>query len=145
VGINFRYARELLREADLQRLFVEELGWEPCYKATTITVNDTEYPLKAVAEKKGFVVWVYESPDGTLPERDVRLKLDRKLSEVSFEHLIVFITSEKTRQLWMWVKREPGRPMRARSFVYEKADPGDHLLQKLQHLYISLEEEERGI
>ncbi|NOX21206.1 MAG: SAM-dependent methyltransferase, partial [Nitrospirae bacterium] len=145
MGINLRYARELLREADLQRLFVEELGWEPCYKTITLTINDTIYSMKAIAEKKGFVVWVYESPDDILPERDIRLKLDRKLSEVSFEHLIVFITSDKTRQLWMWVKREPGRPMRARSFVYEKTDPGDHLLQKLQHLYISLEEEESGI
>ena len=32
-------------------------------------------------------------PHGGLPDHAIRLKLDRELSETSFEHLIVFVTT----------------------------------------------------
>ena len=44
----------------------------------------------------------------------------------------------------MWVRREPGRPLSARTHEFHRAQPGDSLLQKLQILYVSLEEEEQG-
>ncbi|HOJ44085.1 MAG TPA: hypothetical protein PK800_08170, partial [Syntrophorhabdaceae bacterium] len=111
----------------------------------SILVNDFNYELHAIAEKKGFVVWQYVSPDDTLLNNNIRLKIERKLSETSFEHLIVFLTHNKSRQLWMWVKREPSKPLRPRTFEYMSDQPGDSLITKLQHLYISLEEEEQGI
>ncbi|MDN3513284.1 MAG: Eco57I restriction-modification methylase domain-containing protein [Candidatus Brocadia sp.] len=138
-------ARPLLQNADLTRLFVEELGWEPCRSSITISMNGSDYVLNAVAEKKGFVAWIYTCPDNILPDHNTRLKLDRKLSETSFEHLIVFITNDNSRQSWMWVRREKGRPLRARTYEYQQGHAGDSLLQKIQHLYISLEEEESGI
>ncbi|BCB97071.1 hypothetical protein JZK55_19930 [Dissulfurispira thermophila] len=145
MSFDFVRARPLLQSADLKRLFIEELGWEPCHNTIAIPVNDTNYELKAIAEKKGFVVWQHTSHDNRLPDHNTRLKLERKLSETSFEHLIVFLSSDKSRQLWMWVKREPSRPLRPRTFEYMSNQPGDSLLTKLQHLYISLEEEEQGI
>ncbi|MEB2307738.1 MAG: hypothetical protein OZ917_00320 [Candidatus Brocadiaceae bacterium] len=138
-------AKPLLQNADLTRLFVEELGWEPCHSSITISMNGSDYVLNAVAEKKGFVAWIYTCPDNILPDHNTRLKLDRKLSETSFEHHIVFITNDNSRQSWMWVRREKGRPLRARTYEYQQGHAGDFLFQKLQHLYISLEEEESGI
>lgn len=138
-------ARPLLQNAALKKLFIEELGWEPCRNSIAISINESEYTLNAIAEKKGFVVWIYKSPDNTLPDHNTRLKLDRKLSETSFEHLIVFITHDDSRQSWMWVRREKGRPLRPRTYEYQRGQAGDSLLQKFQHLYISLEEEESGI
>jgi hypothetical protein len=45
----------------------------------------------------------------------------------------------------MWVRREPGKPLAARTHEYHRSQPGDALLQKLQRLYVSLEEEEAGL
>ncbi|MEW6607369.1 MAG: SAM-dependent methyltransferase, partial [bacterium] len=138
-------ARPLLQNAELTKLFIEELGWEPCRSRITIPINESDYALNAIAEKKGFVAWIYKSLDNTLPDHNTRLKLDRKLSETSFEHLITFITNDNSRQSWMWVKREKARPLRARTYEYQIGQIGDSLLQKIRHLYISLEEEEAGI
>src|SRR5262249_11489063 len=48
-------------------------------------------------------------------------------------------------QSWMWVRREHGKPLAARTHEYYRGQPGDSLLQKLQLLFVSLEEEEAGI
>lgn len=135
-------ARPLLKKCDLTKLFVEELGWEYCREKLTLRVGENDYAFNAVAEKRGFKAWLCESPDGGLPDHASRLKLDRKLSETSFEHLIVFVPRDRTRQSWMWVRREAGKPLAARTHEYHSSQPGDSLLQKLQALYVSLEEEE---
>ena len=102
-------------------------------------------PFTAIAEKRGFTAWLCESPDGGLPDHATRLKLDRALTQTSFEHLIVFATAGRDRQSWMWVRREPGKPLCARTHEFTRGQPGDSLLQKLQFLFISLEEEEAGL
>src|ERR1017187_4568772 len=45
----------------------------------------------------------------------------------------------------MWVRREQGKPLAARTHEFNRAQPGDSLLQKLQILYVSLDEEEAGL
>ena len=45
----------------------------------------------------------------------------------------------------MWVRREQGKPLAARTHEFNRGQPGDSLLQKLQILYVSLEEEEAGL
>jgi hypothetical protein len=143
--LDFPRARPLLQECDLPTLFIEELGWEPARQKLTLRAGETDYAFTAIAEKRGFTAWLCESPDGGLPDHTTRLKLDRKLSETSFEHLIVFVTSDRASQSWMWVRREQGKPLAARTHEYHRGQPGDSLLQKLQILYVSLEEEEAGL
>jgi hypothetical protein len=138
-------ARPLLQNCDLSKLFVEELGWEPGRQKLTLRAGEQDYSFAAVADKRGFTAWLCESPRGILPDHATRIKLDRKLSETSFEHLIVFVTGDRVRQSWVWVRREPGRPLSARTHDFNRAQPGDSLLQKLQILYVSLEEEEAGL
>ena len=125
-------------------MFVEELGWEPCHQKLTLHAGEANFAFTAVAEKRGFTAWLCAGTDGGLPDHTTRLKLDRKLSETSFEHLIVFATGDFAQQSWTWVRREPGRPLSARKHDFNRAQPGDSLLQKLQLLFVSLEEEEKG-
>jgi len=141
---DLQHARPHLQACNLAKLFIEELGWEPCRKTLTLHVAENNFALTALAEKRGFIVWLCESPNGGLPDHSARLKLDRKLSETSFEHLIVFVTHDRSRQSWVWVRREPGKPLAARTHEYRVGQPGDSLLQKLQALYVSLEEDEAG-
>lgn len=138
-------ARPLLQNGDFCRLFIEELGWEPCRRKLTLRAGDRDFAFTAIAEKRGFTAWVCESPDGGLPDHATRLKLDRALTQTSFEHLIVFATADLGRQLWMWVRRETGKPLSARTHEFTRGQPGDSLLQKLQLLFVSLEEEEAGL
>src|ERR1017187_754131 len=142
---DFQRARPLLQSCELSKLFVEELGWEPCHQELTLSTGEINYAFSALAEKRGFVAWLCEWPQCGLPDHPTRLKLNRKLSESSFEHLIVFVSSDRSRQSWMWVRRQPGKPLSARTHEYHCAQPGDSLLQKLQILYVSLEEEEAGL
>jgi hypothetical protein len=145
MALDFPRARALLQSCDLPKLFREELGWEPARQKLTLRAGESDYVFTALAEKRGFTAWLCESPTGGLPDHATRLKLDRKLSETSFEHLIVFVTGDRSGQSWMWVRREQGKPLAARTHEYHRGQPGDSLLQKLQILYVSLEEEEAGL
>jgi hypothetical protein len=142
--LDFQRARPLLQSGNLTKLFVEELGWEPARQKLTLRVSETDYAFTAIAEKRGFTAWQCACPDGQLPDHTTRLKLDRALTQTSFEHLIVFPIHDGATQSWMWVRREQGKPLAARTHEFNRSQPGDSLLQKLQHLYISLEDEERG-
>src|SRR5208283_4623517 len=142
--LDFQRARPLLQSGNLARLFVEELGWEPCRQKLTLRAGESDYAFTAVAEKRGFTIWLCASADGHLPDHTTRLKLDRALTQTSFEHLIVFASGDFAQQSWTWVRREPGRPLSARTHDYNRAQPGDSLLEKLQKLFVSLEEEEKG-
>jgi hypothetical protein len=141
---DFQRARPLLQSGNLTKLFVEELGWEPCRQKLTLRAGESDYAFAAIAEKRGFTAWLCSSADGRLPDHTTRLKLDRALTQTSFEHLIVFATNNYAQQSWVWVRREPGRPLSARTHEFNRAQPGDSLLQKLQVLFVSLEEEEKG-
>ena len=143
--LDFQRARPLLQTGNLSKLFVEELGWEHCRKKLTLRAGDADYVFTAIAEKRGFTAWLCACAAGKLPDHTTRLKLDRKLSETSFEHLIVFATHDYAQQSWVWVRREHARPLSARTHEYHRSQPGDSLLQKLQVLYVSLEEEEAGL
>jgi hypothetical protein len=140
----FSRARPLLQNGDLAKLFVEELGWEPKRQKLTLRASERDFAFSAIAEKRGFTVWVCETPDNQLPDHTTRLKLDRALTQTSFEHLIVFASGDRSRQSWMWVRREPNKPLSPRTHEFIRSQPGDSLLQKLQILYVSLEEEEKG-
>lgn len=143
--LDFAQARPLLQECKLKALFVEHLGWEPCRQQMKITLGGTHFNLAGIAEKKGMVVWQCETDNGRLPDHATRLKLDREVSQTNFEHVLVFVTADRARQLWMWVRREPGRPLRALAHEYLCGQPGDSLLQKLERLFVSLEDEEAGL
>src|SRR5271157_2157018 len=137
---DFQHARPLLQSGNLAKLFVEELGWEPCRQKLTLRAGEADYAFAAIAEKRGFTAWLCASADSRLPDHTTRLKLDRALAQTSFEHLIVFATADLGQQSWVWVRREPGRPLSARTHEFNCGQPGDSLLAKLQILYISLEE-----
>ncbi len=143
--LDFARARPLLQSGDLARLFREELGWEPSRQKLTLRAAEQDHALTAFAEKRGFTAWLCVAPDGGLPAHATRLKIERKLTETNFEHLIVFTTPDRDRQSWMWVRREPGKPLAVRTHEFFRAQAGDSLLQKLDSLYVSFAEEEAGI
>ena len=121
--LDFQRARPLLQSGNLTKLFVEELGWEPVHQKLTLNAGETDYVFVAIAEKRGFTAWQCVSVGDKSPDHATRLKLDRKLSETSFEHLIVFAAPDFATQSWMWVRREQGKPLAARTHEFNRSQP----------------------
>jgi hypothetical protein len=142
--LNTTHARALLREADFRSLFVEELGWDRYNATLDVQLQGSSITLSAIAEKRGMVAYHCPTARGrAVPDYGLRRKIEHQVSKSALEHLIVFTDPGMTTQIWQWVKREPGKPAACREHTYHHSQSGDALLQKLEGIAFSLEEEER--
>ncbi|MGC2423185.1 MAG: DNA methyltransferase [Nitrospirota bacterium] len=142
-SIDAARVKQYLKEFKLVPLFIEELGWDHHKSTIEVPVSNKVFILSAVARKRGMVVYAC-SPDvsGSIPDYPTRRKIDQEVSKSVREHLIIFFDAGKKEQVWQWVKREPGRPAACREQRYYSNQTGDALVQKLQHIAFSLEDEE---
>jgi hypothetical protein len=142
--VNTSRASQLLRNFDFPRLFIDELGWDRHNAILVVTVLGLPVKLSALAQKRGMVVYHCPALSGQrLPEYAQRRKIEHQVFKTTHEHLIIYTDPTNTTQVWQWVRREPGRPAACREHTYHSSQPGDALLQKLQPIFFSLEEEER--
>jgi hypothetical protein len=141
--VNLAAMRQPLRGFDFRKLFVEELGWDHHTARLEVLADGQCFRLAGVAEKRGFQAFICEpSSTGCIPDYGTRRKIERQVTKSAHEHLIIFIDAPRTTQVWQWVKRELGKPAACREHTYDKSQPGDALIQKLQSLLVSFEEEE---
>jgi hypothetical protein len=136
--------RGYLQQFQFSELFVEELGWDnPTGPDEVVDVDGTEYLLTRVAEKRGVQVfsggW---GPDGQIPDYPTRRKIERAVTDLAYEHLIIFTDRSETTQVWQWVRREPGVADAVRHETYYRGQSGDRLLQALEQIRFTLDEEE---
>jgi hypothetical protein len=136
--------RRLLAEFNFRALFTEELGWNtPRTRPVRAPFDDKTLEFGPVAEKAGVVVLHCRVPDGaSIPDRAGRVKLYRHISKLHHEHLIVYTNATKTEQEWVWVRDERGKPLAPRTARWRKGGANEDLVQKLQHLAISMDMEE---
>ena len=135
--------RKHLENFDLRSLFIEELGWD--HGGTTIeaTVVNRIFALEAIAQKRGMVIYQYVADsDDAFPDHPTRQKIERAVARTVREHLIVYAAHDGSTLYWQWVKREPGRPDRSRQHIYHRDQPGEALIQKLEQLVFTLDEED---
>lgn len=133
----------LLSEFRLDVLF-NQFGWDrPDLRPRSVCVGDHAYRLVAFAQKRG-VAALTCSPDklGNIPPHADRLKIEREVEKIAFEHLLVFTNDEKSILTWQWVSREPGKPTALRTHTWRKGMSGESLRQKLESIVWSLEAEE---
>jgi hypothetical protein len=128
-----------LKAFDFRTLFREELGWEKYAGELQQTVEGVTYYFKGIAEKRGVVAFLC----GQIPDYAVRFKLDKLIGKSHFEHLIVFGDQVQGRQVWQWMRREPGKPDAIRAFWYSAKQTPELLLQKLDNLVVTLDDEEK--
>ena len=135
--------RPYLQAFDFQSLFVEGLGWNHyATESFVVRVKEQDYTLKPIAEKAGFAVYECDSGvDNNLPEYPVRRKIESEVAKRTFEHLIIFTGPGRKAQVWQWVRRESGKPAACREYTFTVGGSGDHLLQRIQPLFVSLDEE----
>lgn len=135
--------RDLLRQFDFKTLFIEELGWDHHKASLELPIDGQVFVLTAIAQKRGMVAYLCPSLDGkSIPDYQTRRRIETQAAKSTHEHLIIYTDTDKTTQIWQWVKREAGKPTACREHTYHRHQPGDALIQKLQGLFFSIEEEE---
>jgi Eco57I restriction-modification methylase len=135
-------ARQLLAQGDLRGLFVNELGWDRHSAVLDIPLDAASFSVIALAQKRGMVAYECRTPRGQhMPTHAQRLKIERQVSKTAYEHFIVFTDEMNMTQVWEWVKREPGKPEAPREHAVHQGQPNEGILQKLEHITFTLEEE----
>ena len=137
--LDFPAVRKCLNSFDLKSLFREHIGWDNHQSQLDVVLDGVTYSLRAIAEKRGFVAYQCS----TIPERPIRLKIDHQVTKSAREHIIVYADQRTGQQVWQWVRREPGKPLASRDHRYSTSQSGDALVQRLEQLAVSLDEEEK--
>ncbi len=136
--------RHYLQTFALEKMFIEELGWDRHSTQLTVQVDNQAYLLTAFAEKRGVQIFECRADaEGNLPDYPTRRKIEKQVTKSAYEHLIIFMNTDKTLQIWQWVSRQPGNPAAYREHHYQpQHHSGDSLIQKLESITFTLNEEE---
>ena len=75
---NHETIRQHLNESEFDLLF-NTIGWDNHTETLRILIDDTEYNLKAMAEKRGMVVYECQQtdPEGQIPDYATRRKIQK--------------------------------------------------------------------
>ncbi|MDQ3693712.1 MAG: SAM-dependent methyltransferase [Chloroflexota bacterium] len=137
--------RERLQAFDFVGLF-NELGWDYLQPELPIKVKGTVYRLQGVAQKSSFQVRLWQAAAGeALPDRATRLTIDRVVTRLAREHLLIFVDETRTRQVWHWGERRQGQPLRAHEQEFQRGQSGERLAQRLHGLFIRIEEDDESL
>lgn len=141
-----RAAIRYLEAFDFSGLFTDPaIGWDWPDSGMPLRVpfGDEFISLSPIAEKKGVrILLVPPLADGSIMPSDSRKKLEKDVTPLATEHLLIFVDRAKTRQIWLWTSRFPGKPIRHRELTWEKGRSNELLLQKLTTIAFTLDEEE---
>lgn len=137
--IDVAAVRKCLKSFDFQTLFREHLGWDNHQAQLDIPVDGTTVRLNALAQKRGFVAFLCPS----IPDRATRLKIDHQITKSAREHFVIYADQPAGQQVWQWVRREQGKPLASRDHRFDATQSGDPLIQRLDQIAVSLDEEEK--
>lgn len=136
--------RDYLKESEFKDLFTQVLGWDNHSQTLPVIVDDTEFLLTAIAEKRGVAVFhCSATTEGNIPERKIREKIHREVSKSSHENLIIYTDAEQSEQKWQWGSRHRNKTIKRREIPYNVGQSGELLIQKLRIIAFSFGEEEQ--
>ena len=82
--LNVRETRHYLKESEFKPLFTQVLGWNYHTQTLNITVDETEYELTAIAEKRGMVVFECAATETEgIPDYATRRKIQNRSQNLS--------------------------------------------------------------
>ncbi len=140
--MNKQQFKQYIESFDFTNLF-NQLGWNYIKEATPLKIKDETFSLLSVAEKSGFRILVCQpDKEGSIPEYSTRLKIDSLLGRLFKEHLIIFVNTKKTQQVWQTVQRELNKPAKLSSASWNKGQEPELLYQKASGLIFTLDEED---
>jgi RNA polymerase sigma factor (sigma-70 family) len=126
-----------------EHLFIEVLGWDRTHSALTITFGEQDFELKSLAQKRDFIVLACSAHRVTLANRRLLQEVQRHVSRTYHEHIVIYYSETPRKQVWQWMVRVPGgKRIRHREHPFFSDDPPPRLLERLNRLAISWDEEE---
>lgn len=136
-------AKKLLARFEFSKLFIDVLGWDRHAASLSVSVPGYTFTLQAIAEKRGMVTWICDTPAGQgIPDRATRKKIDSQVAKTTFEHLIIFTDQKRAEQIWCWARQEPGKPASVLEHLWYASSENRGFLQKLELVAFSLAEED---
>ncbi|MBA2520073.1 MAG: SAM-dependent methyltransferase, partial [Chloroflexia bacterium] len=137
--------RERLQAFDFVGLF-NELGWDYLEAELSVLVKERSYRWRGVAQKRSFQVLLWQAAAGeAIPDRATRLTIDRAVTRLAREHLLIFVDAAETRQVWHWGERRQGQPLRLHEEEFQRGQSGERLAQRLSGLFIRIEEDDESL
>jgi len=138
-----RSARRHLQDFAFGDLFVDDLGWNlPEFsKPLTVEHKETSWKISEISQLSGFRVLEVTptSSETSFPDKKTQTALWKKIAPHAVENILIFTDPERTRSVWLWMKRE-GKKTVPRHHYYLKGQPGDLFLSKLSALVIDISE-----
>jgi len=132
-----------VRAFQLRELF-NDMGWNNDRTNQPIIVNEQTYHISGIAEKSGFRILACVPADGVAPpERETRKKIERSVTKLFQEHLIIFSDSSKLSQIWQLAVRKAGLPTKVSETTWLLTQDPELLYQKTSGLFFTLDEEEK--
>ncbi|NWF89932.1 MAG: SAM-dependent methyltransferase [Ignavibacteriaceae bacterium] len=143
--LNINSIKSNLKQFGFKKLFIEDLGWNSfSTNLNPIAFNGTEYSFDPVAELSGMAIILCKSSNGIIPPAQIRKRIDREITKLFFEHILIFIDPNKSKSVWLWMKRGIGKSAKSREHTYYSYQTGDSLISKLSQIAFSFEEFENG-
>lgn len=134
---------QYIKQFDFKNLLIE-LGWDNLRIQKNIKVSEKIYNLEGIVQKKDFTIFLADSGvDSHIQTKDVRRAIDKEISKLYHEHLIIYIDKNKTQQIWQLSIKEPNKPIQYREFEYYSSQKPELLFQKLKNLVFTIDEEEK--
>lgn len=137
--MNRAHFNQHIKSADFRILF-NELGWDNVRNAqydTTIAIDDTDFELKAVAHKSGFIV--YQCLVDDIPQNAMCRKIDMRLRKYSNDYILIFTKRNAEHHLWI----TPVKTIEKRDLVtveYGTVLQAEFLFSKLDSISFDIDE-----
>ncbi len=91
--LDLNKARKYLSDFDFQSLFIDNLGWSNPRSShpLTFSVKDAEFTSLQVAQLAGVMILEVSSKNGQIPDAKIRATLHKKVSELHYENILIFV------------------------------------------------------
>lgn len=133
-----------LAEHAFEHLFIECLGWDRIRSTVTASHCGAALELTGIAQKRGFTVFLCPAHRTVLANRRLLREIQRQLRKTHHEHILIYYCETPRKQVWQWATTIGGkRTLLHREHPFFSKHPPQRLLERIEGLSVSLQEEEQ--
>lgn len=129
-----------INEQNFKTLF-NEIGWDNSNQSFSVLIDEEEYNLVSIAEKRGFMVWTCEVAE--IPLNQLYRRIDQKLRKTSNDYILIFTQHTPENDLHhLWIV--PVKSIEKRNLIaieYTLIEQTEFLFSKLNDLTFGVTEE----
>jgi hypothetical protein len=125
---------------DFRGLFVD-MGWHKDDVSESVTIENEVYTVRSIAEQSGFRIFIATSLNGMVPLYRIRRLVENKISRIYHDHLIIFVDSKKTEQVWLLVTRQLNQRVQVSEVSWKAGKSVELLYERTAGLVFEIAEE----